>query len=170
MNKPTATELAMIAATLAHGRPVEGLAMEAFHLWQRCNLLLDPPTVAPTPKPRFEKPKSFPVKLPEMLLLYLPNIPEADRWRDYRSYLVCVNSDIPRRNEVLKSWPEMVVEQFDVAKKMQHQTEQGVSEQWFEINGNSFLDWRDKKTSKARSVAAKSKREEKKSLRKQKAA
>ena len=95
---PSPTELAMIAATLAHGRVDKSdLAQEAIALWNACNYARsrDVETKAEMrlnsekekPTPLIPKPSKFPVPLDEFLRLALPDAKKTFRQEKFLNYL-----------------------------------------------------------------------------------
>ena len=95
---PSPTELAMIAATLAHGRVDKSdLAQEAIALWNACDyarardietkaeMRLNSEKAKPTPS--IPKPSKFPVPLDEFLRLALPDAKKTFRQEKFLDYL-----------------------------------------------------------------------------------
>ena len=95
---PSPTELALIAATLAHGRVDKSdLAQEAIALWNACDYVRarDIETKAEMrlnsekekPTPLIPKPSKFPVPLDEFLRLALPDAKKTFRQEKFLNYL-----------------------------------------------------------------------------------
>lgn len=148
MSTPSPTELAMIAATLAHGREIDyrKLAGDAYWLWEACRDQIADLTAMRKArlgqeKPPFEKPEEWPITFDEALRLWLPGLSETDRFKQFRDYVIdeCLLTN--KRLKPADAIAKLKAEQF--------------YDDRFGMVGDRFLAWKAKQISEKRSASAK---------------
>ena len=153
---PTVNELAMIAATLAHGRTAElkSLADDAYSLWSLCYVKrvgmmtqqqkAEAQNIPPASKPPFDDRPQFPVTLDNALRLWLPGVKEPDRWRDYRRF-------VEHQTQWDQEWAKYHGHPAGEPYSMEREKATPFTEVAFSCTRDLFLQWRAMQISAAKS-------------------